>query len=380
MKNILIIISWLKIWWWAEKSATMVWNWLYKKWYTIKYLTFYDAKEKYNFKWEEFCLYEKISNNPLINLFKLFKRAYQIKKYWKKNNIDTFLSFMEEANFPNILSKFLWNKSKIIVSIRTNIDKKSWVYKKLIKYLYPKADFITTIVKEWSYNLIQNYWIKPEKVQNIYNMFDIKNIQEKSKEGLWEYKNLFSNWKFTFINIWRFFKPKNQELLLDSFYKFHKKNTNSQLIVLWDGELKQELQNKKESLSSSKDIHFLWLHKNPYKFLANSNAFVFSSSWEGMGRVLVEAMACWLPVVSTDCKVWPKEVLRKNSTNFDMVNLVSKEEYGILVPVDDENSLFQAMQDLYDDVDLQKHYSKQSKSRAKDFDVGNVINEWENIL
>ena len=59
---------------------------------------------------------------------------------------------------------------------------------------------------------------------------------------------------------------------------------------------------------------------------------------------------------------------------------VSKEEYWILVPVDDEKSLTQAMQDLYDDKDLQDYYSKQSKLRAKDFDIENIITEWESML
>ncbi|MBS8122304.1 glycosyltransferase [Candidatus Vampirococcus lugosii] len=287
---------------------------------------------------------------------------------------------MEEANFPNILSKYFGSKSKIVISIRTNINKKSGLYKKLIKFLYPKADFITPIVKEGSQNLIQNYGINPKRIQNIYNMFDIKVIQEKSKEDLGDYQELFNNGKYTFINIGKFINAKNQKLLLNAFDKFHQKNPNTQLIILGDGELKEELKNQRKSLSSKEDIYFLGVHENPYKFLANSDAYISSSSWEGMGRVLVEAMACGLSIISTDHPTGAKEIMKKDIQSFEMVDGVSKDKYGILVPVDDEKSLTQAMQDLYDDKDLQGHYSKQSKLRAKDFDVENIINEWENVL
>lgn len=380
MKNILIIISWLKIWWWAEKSATMVWNGLYEKWYNIKYLTFYEAKEKYDYKWEEFCLNEKISNNPLINFYKLLKRAWQIKKYCKKNNIDTVISHMEHANFPSILSKIFWNKSKITsVSHNNSLNKENYI-QKLIPFFYKKSDIIVPVSKEEKKILQEKFWIKEEKILPIYNMFNISNIQEKSKEDLLKYKNLFNNWKFTFINIWRLSKPKNQQLLLNSFDKFHQQNPNSQLIILWDGELKEELQTQQKSLSSKEDIHFLWNQVNPFKFLANADCFVLSSLWEWFPMVIPEAMTCWLPLILSDFKTWAKESIMNEIQNFDEVKNISKEEYWILVPVDDENSLSQAMQDLYDDKDLQEYYSKQSKIRAKDFDVENIISEWEKNL
>ena len=380
--NILIVLPSISIKWWIEKSATTIWNELSMKWYNVFYLTTYKSlKLKHHIFWKEIAINFIKSTNVLVKIFSLLYIWYYIKKYSSLYNINTSISFWDNWNFYNTISKILWNKSKIIISIRTSINESvPRLNKVLLKYLYPKADFVVPIVKEERQNLIQNYWIKPKKIQSIYNMFDIKWIQKKSEENLWEYQYLFNNGKFTFINIWRLSKQKNQKLLLKAFDKFHQRNINTQLLILWDGELKDELKIQKQSLSSNKDIHFLWVHENPYKFLANSDIYVSSSSYEWMSRVLIEAMACWLPIVTTDHPTWAKEIIKKDIQDFRMVKRVSKEEYGILVPVDNQRYLTEAMQDLYNNKGLQRHYSQKSKKRAKEFNIDNLISDWEMIL
>ncbi|UFX83530.1 glycosyltransferase [Candidatus Absconditicoccus praedator] len=380
-KNILIVIENLLVGGGAEKSATILGNGLEKKGYNVVYLTFTNGEKKYHHTSKEICLNYQKPTTSIQALIYMIKRAWQIKKYCKKHKIDTSLSFLEAANFANVFSKILGNNSRIMLSVRSNIkSSKSKNEKKMIKLLFPKADYITTIAKEEAQNLIRDYGIKPEKISNIYNMFDIQEIQNQSKEDLGEYQELFNNGKFTFINIGRFVRAKNHKMLMEAFDKFHQQNPNSQLVILGDGPLKEEVEEQKNSLSSSADIYFLGVYNNPYKFLANSDCFVFSSSWEGMGRVLVEAMACGLPVISTDCQVGPKEVLRKDVQIFDEIQNVSKEEFGILVPVNDSEKLSEAMELIYNNEELRENYKEKSKLRAKDFDVGKIINEWESIL
>lgn len=65
---------------------------------------------------------------------------------------------------------------------------------------------------------------------------------------------------------------------------------------------------------------------NPYRYMARASVFTLSSAYEGFGNVLVEAMACGCPVVSTDCPVGPVEILERGV-------------YGPLVPVGDARAL-----------------------------------------
>ena len=70
--------------------------------------------------------------------------------------------------------------------------------------------------------------------------------------------------------------------------------------------------------------------KNPFAYMAKATVFVLSSAWEGFPSVLVEAMACGCPVVSTNCPHGPSEILDNG-------------KLGRLVPVKDEKSLSKAI-------------------------------------
>ena len=199
--------------------ATTIWTELHNLWYDVTFLTFYDVINKYDFLWKEICLQEKLSTNFIIQFFKLFKRAYSIKKTCKENKIDTSISFMEESNFPNIFSKIIFrNKSKIIISIRASVDFLSKVYKLFIRLFYKKADLIVPNSEEERMNLINVYKINPDKVKTIYNPLNLSLIKTLSEEKV---DDLFSKEKFTFITIWRLTYQKNQDFLIEVFNKFH---------------------------------------------------------------------------------------------------------------------------------------------------------------
>ena len=62
-------------------------------------------------------------------------------------------------------------------------------------------------------------------------------------------------------------------------------------------------------------ILFSGRQRNPYNYLKNSNCYVFPSLFEGFPNALVEAMICGLPVISSDCKSGPKEILSPECAN-----------------------------------------------------------------
>jgi glycosyltransferase involved in cell wall biosynthesis len=69
---------------------------------------------------------------------------------------------------------------------------------------------------------------------------------------------------------------------------------------------------------------------DPYAFMAHADLFALTSRWEGLGFVLIEALALGTPVVASDCPSGPREVLQNG-------------RYGSLVPVDDPNALAAAI-------------------------------------
>ena len=104
----------------------------------------------------------------------------------------------------------------------------------------------------------------------------------------------------------------------------------ARLIVLGEGRLRRRLLSLADDLRIRESVDFPGFVENPFAFLAKANLFVLSSRNEALPTVLVEAMACGCPVVSTDCPYGPREILEDG-------------RLGALVPVGDSEALAAAM-------------------------------------
>jgi glycosyltransferase involved in cell wall biosynthesis len=102
------------------------------------------------------------------------------------------------------------------------------------------------------------------------------------------------------------------------------------LMILGRGGQRQRLLDLAQSLGIAADVALPGFVAEPYPYLAHADLFAFTSRWEGLGFVLIEALALGTPVVSTDCPSGPREILHDG-------------RYGRLVPVGDDAALADAM-------------------------------------
>jgi glycosyltransferase involved in cell wall biosynthesis len=109
----------------------------------------------------------------------------------------------------------------------------------------------------------------------------------------------------------------------------------ARLVILGDGRDRGMLLRLSESEGVAPDVALPGFQDNPYSWLARSDLFVLSSAWEGSPNALTEAMALGIPVVSTDCRSGPRELLDGG-------------RFGTLVPVRDVEGLARAMSDALD--------------------------------
>ena len=136
-------------------------------------------------------------------------------------------------------------------------------------------------------------------------------------------------------------------------------------------------------------MYLLDFVSNPYIYLKQSDIFVMSSLFEGCSNALLEAMACGLPIIATDCDYGNKEILAPKRN--EKVKEFSKEEFGILVPVGDkkyydakapltkeEFELYKAIKTLIEDDELRKHYHEKSLERIQDFQEN--VEQWINCI
>jgi glycosyltransferase involved in cell wall biosynthesis len=131
------------------------------------------------------------------------------------------------------------------------------------------------------------------------------------------------------LGVGRLSRIKNFPLLVRAFARLRAQRA-CRLVILGEGKHRKRLLALAAELGVSDDMDLPGFVANPVAWMARAALFVLSSRWEGFGNVLVEALACGTPVVSTDCPSGPAEILQAGT-------------YGPLVPVDDEVALSQAM-------------------------------------
>ena len=131
------------------------------------------------------------------------------------------------------------------------------------------------------------------------------------------------------LGVGRLSRIKNFPLLLRAFAKA-RRELAMHLMILGEGKQRPELLRLARQLGIAEDVELLGFQANPYPYMRGADLFVLSSSWEGFGNVLVEAMACGTPVASTDCPSGPSQILQGG-------------RYGALVPVDNDDALARAI-------------------------------------
>ncbi len=376
-KKILILINNLKIGGGAERVAASLTNRLSEQ-YDVFILTFNDFKNLYPFKGQYYSLQENLDpSSKIFNFFKLYNilRLIRIYKFISSISPNIIISFMDYTNIFSIFTKLLFRiKIPLILTTHTN---PKMAYKKrmqylnfLIKTLYPLkiVNKIIIISKELQFILEKEYRIKKNKLKTIYNGIELKKIKEMKKDKILEYKEIFHNESLIkFIAVGRLSKEKGHRYLIEAFSKVKKDIPNSKLIIIGDGPLREELEMLIEKMSLKNDIVFLGVKKNIFKYLTKSNIFVFSSIYEALPTVLLEALACGLPIISTNCETGPKEILDNG-------------RYGFLVNVSDSKDLAEKMIFLGKNREIMKNYSQKSIKRAKFFNIEKMRKQWIDLI
>ncbi len=126
---------------------------------------------------------------------------------------------------------------------------------------------------------------------------------------------------------------KNHPLLLRAFARLDR--PDARLMFVGDGTGRDALLSLARDLGVADRVIFTGFKLDPTPFYKTADLFVLSSDYEGFGNVIVEAMSCGTPVVSTDCPSGPSEILDRG-------------RYGRLVPVGDVAGLSRAMDTALD--------------------------------
>ncbi|SKB46503.1 glycosyltransferase [Maribacter arcticus] len=303
------------------------------------------------------------NESGLLKLVKLPILAYKYAKLLKSLEITHSFAMLTRSSYINILSRyFTSHKFKLIISERShpsmqygygNLQSKinNW----LIKRLYPKADKIICNSIGNGEDLINNYNIPKQKITVINNPINIEAIEAVEKE-----QEIFKSNTFNLVTIGRMDKGKNHELLIRAVEGF----SNIHLYILGDGVLRDFLEGLVIDKNLKDRVTFLGFDNNPFKYLKAADLFVFGSNHEGFPNVLLEAMCCGLPILSTNCKSGPDEIMQLTTPITDDIMLT---DYGILSPVENVELFKKGLSYCLEHPDYLAQCRINVKKRIQDF-------------
>lgn len=284
-------------------------------------------------------------DNNLKKILNIIKRTQKLKQIFRQKKFDKIFVFMETAYVPAILTGY-----PIIASVRNNPHKYS---KYITKYILPKAKKVISVSKE-----IENILRKDFKISNvktIYNPIDLKLIDKLKENSIQE------NYKFI-MAVGRLEYQKGFDILIQAYSKSNLKK-KVKLLIFGDGKLKNELQKLINKMRLSDRIILKGVVDNIYKYFTKAEMFILSSRYEGFPNVLIEALACNTPSISTDCPTGPREII-KNGFN------------GLLVESENVEKLSKTMDRLYFDELLKAKFKENARKSVKHLDIKNIAQEW----
>jgi len=290
-----------------------------------------------------------------------------------KEKPEIILSFGHYANIIVGFSKFFFplklSNTKVCLTEHTYTEmfignlKFSAVRKWLVRWLYRRADLIIAVSNGVKNNLIKVFALPEDKIKVCYNPIDLDDIWWLSREPVGH--KWFKNPQFIIIAVGNISAAKGYSYLLKAFCQV-RKEIPARLVILGGGE-KKTLEELAGKLGIKEDIALLGFQNNPFKYMVRSTVFVLPSLWEGFGNVIVEAMACGIPVVATNIGSGPKEI-------------ISNGKNGFLVSVGDVNRMAKYIIELLKNQSIRKKLTEAGRKKAEDFRAEKKVAEYERIL
>ena len=226
---------------------------------------------------------------------------------------------------------------------------------------YPFADFAVGVSRGTTAELEGIPGMARDRIRTVYNPVVSPDLDRKARES--PHHPWFDDRPCPVIlAIGRMKKVKDFSTLLRAFARLLVQRP-ARLIVLGEGRLRPSLQSLARELGIAERVDFPGFQENPYAFLAKADLFVLSSRHEALPTVLIEAMACGCPVVSTDCPSGPREILEDG-------------RLGPLVPVGDTEALAKAMVRVLDEPPSRDLL----RERASFFSVERAVERYERLL
>ena len=287
-----------------------------------------------------------------------FHRVKLLRQELRASRPDTVISFLDTANVLTLLASAGLGLPVIVCEqIDPRQHRIGRVWEMLRRILYPRADAVVVVsaaMLNWAYGLVRQ-----EAAKFIPNPMALS-LQQSNRCSIPRPGG-------TIAAMGRLTRQKGFDLLLEAFARCADRHPDWSLVILGEGDERNRLEALRAKLGVDGRIRFLGCVSDPEKTLQQADLFVMSSRFEGFPLALLEAMACGLAVISTDCPTGPAEIIQ------DGVN-------GVLVPPNDVEALAAAMDRLMASHSERMQLGLRAVEVTERFGIEKVMALWDSLV
>jgi glycosyltransferase involved in cell wall biosynthesis len=274
---------------------------------------------------------------------RILRHLPALAEYLRQSEPTVLIAGMPYPNLVAVLARHMSASSTRIVLTERNTLSQTiynkrhywrWRYLPVVIHrLYPQADRIIAVSDGVGDNLARTAGLPRSRISTVFNPVVVPQIAQLQMEPT-GHAWLADRTRPVILAAGRMTAAKGFDVLIRAFAQL-RAATPARLLILGDGPERKALAARIAALGVEQDVDMPGFAANPYSYMARAALFVLSSRYEGLPTVLIEALACGCPVVSTNCPSGPEEILEGG-------------RYGPLVPVDDAEALAAAMSQTLD--------------------------------
>lgn len=292
-----------------------------------------------------------------------------LARYLRRERPRAMLSALSHANVVAVWAKQLARvPTRLVLSERNTLSISTrgvhtWrarLLPWLMRHTYPKADGVVAVSGGVADDLAATIGLRRHDVKVVYNPVVTETLIRQSHEVA-SHAWLNFGEPPVILAVGRLTAQKDFSTLIQAFALLRKRCA-ARLVILGEGELRGALERQITELGLIEYVVLLGFIENPFAWMRRSALFVLSSAWEGLPGTLIQAMACAVPVVSTNCPSGPMEILENG-------------KWGKLVPVGDAGALAAAMAATLDETE-----HPDVAMRAADFGVDQAVHGYLTAL
>lgn len=281
----------------------------------------------------------------VVDMFRLWRILAQFIKEHQIDVVQTHL--LRSLDFLVLLLRYttrlravLWTfHSANFVLTETHLSRhrwllkpKRWIHNRLYRLASPMVDGLIAVSGEVKAAMVQTIGLGPDKITVIYNGVDLKRYTPHVDKTLLRRRLGLPETAGLLVMIGTLKEAKGHRYMIEAMALLVQSRPDVQLLLVGDGELRQELQGQVNGLHLNDRIHFLGSRQDVPDLLAAGDIFVLPSLWEGLSIALLEAMATGLPIVASEVS--------------GTVQVIIPGQTGILVPPGEPDRLAAAIGQL----------------------------------